>query len=138
VSAVMPIDESPSSFDTRDDVGAGGQPQRGRAVSEVVLAHPAHACRVAQVAEPLGHVVAVERRPVAVGEHQPVLGVRVAPPLPVGVLPKPLLQQHADHVRVLVDQAVLAAGRLRPAPRHATVTGRAARARVHAADLQQL
>ncbi|URN12507.1 hypothetical protein LUW77_15015 [Streptomyces radiopugnans] len=115
----------------RDDgeVDAGGEHERCLPVAEIVQPHPAQPGFVDQGAEQLRHVVRPQRVAVLPGEHEPVVGVRLAPLLALGVLPHPVRQQCADGALVQVDDAVLTARGLGLAERHAQVSGLAVQAR---------
>nr|WP_031104982.1 hypothetical protein [Streptomyces sp. NRRL S-146] len=96
---------------------------------QIVQPYPAKAGRVDQGAEQLGDVVRAQRVAVLPGEHQPVVGVRLAPRLPLGVLAQLVRDQGAHGVLVQVDDAVLTRRGLRLAEGHTEVPSLAVRAR---------
>nr|WP_234436298.1 hypothetical protein [Streptomyces sp. NRRL S-813] len=110
-------------------VYARGERERRLTVAQVVKPNAAQAGRVDAGAEQLGHVVRAEWIPLLAGEHEAVVGVRLAPLLALGVPAHPVREQGADGGLVQVDDAVLTALGLRLAERHAEVPGGALRAR---------
>jgi hypothetical protein len=115
------------------------RPDEGRpAVAEIVKPDPAHAGRVAQLAEPLGHLVAVQRRAVLVSEDEPVVRVCVAPLGTFSVLAEPVLEEEPGRLAVQLDDPRVAAGGLRRPEEHLPVCLPAVRAGMVAGDLHQL
>ncbi|MCP3769496.1 hypothetical protein NLY10_22830 [Streptomyces sp. MAR25Y5] len=82
-------------------VDAGGEHERRLTVAQVMQPHPAQSPtlfvgkvgvvlepgRVNEGTEQLGDVVGAQRVAVLAGEHETVVGVRLAPLLPLGLLP---------------------------------------------------
>ncbi|WWY85343.1 hypothetical protein V9K83_14560 [Streptomyces griseoaurantiacus] len=110
------------------DFDARGHHERRLTVSQVVQSHAAQASRVDQGREQLGYVVGAQWVAVLAGEHEVMVGVRVAPRGPLGVLAHAVGEQGAHGALVEVDDATLACLGLRLAERHAHVPGIAVRA----------
>ncbi|WTY65089.1 hypothetical protein OG741_19345 [Streptomyces sp. NBC_01410] len=110
-------------------VDAGREHEGRLSVAQIVQPHPAQSGRVDQGTEQLGDVVRAQRVAVLPGEHQAVVGVRVAPRLALLTLAQLVREQRAHGALVQVDDSVLTGRGLGPAERHSEVARLAVRAR---------
>ena len=98
-------------------------------MAQVVEADAPEADLLGEFLEAVREPVGVQRHAVGPGEHEVVVVVGVAERRAGGVLAQAVREQHADGVRVEVDDAVLSAGGLGPPECDAPVVGAALGAR---------
>ncbi|HEX5543255.1 MAG TPA: hypothetical protein VFX60_17135 [Micromonospora sp.] len=119
----------PEHLGDHGDIRPGRQPQRRRAVPEIVKPYRAYAGFRDKLAEPLGDPVQRDRVAVLTGEDQAVVDVRLTPLSALGLLVHLVGQQDAHGRRVQVDAPRLTAGRLRRPEGHTVFPGAVAACR---------